>query len=153
MSFTLDPQVRPRDGTDGLGDGRPSPPAVGDIEGPRELWNPIIGAFNTAQPIRTDVTTADFFATADDGAEILMRRYTKDSSSTGSAVVSFQGGGCMFGSVDLFDGPGVDGQVDGQSGDRGGWAVGQLVGHPSQPRQGAQLHGDTELVLRPVSAA
>ncbi len=38
-------------------------------------------------------------------------------------------------------------------GDRGGRTVDQLVGHPPQPRQRAQLHGDTEVVLRPVGCA
>jgi hypothetical protein len=54
-----------------------APPAVGDIEGRRTLWEPIIGAAGTAQPIPADVTSSEHYATADDGARIAMRWYDK----------------------------------------------------------------------------
>ena len=82
-----------------------NPPAVGDIEGRRAMWEPIIGAASTAQPIPDDVTTSEQHATADDGAQIKMRWYAKDGANPGPAVLFFHGGGYIFGHIDLFDGP------------------------------------------------
>jgi acetyl esterase/lipase len=81
------------------------PPAVGDIAARRALWEPIIGAAGTAQPIPADVKTREYSATAGDGARIAMRWYTKDGATPGPAVLFFHGGGYIFGHIDLFDGP------------------------------------------------
>src|SRR3954469_25948075 len=51
-----------------------APPAVGDIVGRRAMWEPIIGAASTAQPIPADVTTSEHYATAGDGAQIKQAR-------------------------------------------------------------------------------
>ena len=58
-----------------------------------------------AQPIPTDVTTAEHHATADDGTQITMRWYAKTGAAAGPAVLFFHGGGYIFGHIDLFDGP------------------------------------------------
>lgn len=101
MAFTLDPEIAaalaPMAGF--------TPPPVGDIAGRRAVWEPIIGAAGTAQPIPADVTTSEHYATADDGAQVTMRWYAKDGASPGSAVLFFHGGGYIFGHIDLFDGP------------------------------------------------
>jgi acetyl esterase/lipase len=80
-------------------------PAVGDIAGRRAMWEPIIGAASTAQPIPDGVRTSEYYATAEDGAQIKMRWYVKDGATLGSAVLFFHGGGYIFGHIDLFDGP------------------------------------------------
>jgi acetyl esterase/lipase len=82
-----------------------TPPAVGDIEGRRAMWEPIIGAASTAQPVPADVTTTEHYATAADGAQVKMRWFAKDGAAPGSAVLFFHGGGYIFGHIDLFDGP------------------------------------------------
>jgi acetyl esterase/lipase len=82
-----------------------TPPAVGDVAGRRAMWEPIIGAASTAQPIPADVTTSEHYATAEDGAQIKMRWYITDGATPGPAVLFFHGGGYIFGHIDLFDGP------------------------------------------------
>jgi acetyl esterase/lipase len=82
-----------------------APPAVGDIAGRRAMWEPIIGAASTAQPIPDDVKTTEHYATADDGTQIKTRWYAKDGAERGPAVLFFHGGGYIFGHIDLFDGP------------------------------------------------
>jgi acetyl esterase/lipase len=69
------------------------------------MWEPIIGAASTAQPIPADVTTSEHYATAEDGAQIKMRWYITDGATPGPAVLFFHGGGYIFGHIDLFDGP------------------------------------------------
>ncbi|MGW6922429.1 alpha/beta hydrolase [Streptomyces sp. NPDC054950] len=81
------------------------PPAVGDVPARRAIWEPIIGAASAAQPIPTDVTTAEHHATAADGTQITMRWYAKTGAAAGPAVLFFHGGGYIFGHIDLFDGP------------------------------------------------
>jgi acetyl esterase/lipase len=105
MSLSLDPEIAealaPMAGAmaDAL------PPAVGDIAARRAMWEPIIGAAGTAQPIPADVKTSEHRAIADDGARITMRWYAKDGATPGPAVLFFHGGGYIFGHIDLFDGP------------------------------------------------
>ncbi|MFF4402493.1 alpha/beta hydrolase [Streptomyces sp. NPDC001480] len=105
MALSLDPEIAealaPMAGA--MADA--TPPAVGDVAAQRALWEPIIGAAGTAQPIPADVKTSEHHATADDGAQIAMRWYVKDGAAPGPAVVFFHGGGYIFGHIDLFDGP------------------------------------------------
>jgi acetyl esterase/lipase len=103
MSFTLDPEVAAALAP--MAESGLTPPAVGDIAGRRAMWEPIIGAASTAQPIPADVTTSEHHATADDGTPILMRWYAKDGTAPGSAVLFCHGGGYIYGHIDLFDGP------------------------------------------------
>ncbi|MGP4049634.1 alpha/beta hydrolase [Streptomyces sp. 2A115] len=82
-----------------------TPPPVGDVAARRAMWEPIIGAASAAQPVPADVTTTEYYATADDGAKITMRWYAKTDAPTGPAALFFHGGGYIFGHIDLFDGP------------------------------------------------
>src|SRR4051794_5360022 len=105
MSLSLDPEIAealaPMAGA--MADA--APPAVGDVAARRAMWEPIIGAAGTPQPIPADVTTSEHFVTADDGARIKVRWYVKDGATPGPAVLFCHGGGYMFGHIDLFDGP------------------------------------------------
>ncbi|MDH6629159.1 hypothetical protein M2271_006995 [Streptomyces sp. LBL] len=82
-----------------------TPPPVGDVAARRAMWEPIIGAASAAQPVPADVTTTEYYATADDGTKITMRWYAKTDAPTGPAALFFHGGGYIFGHIDLFDGP------------------------------------------------
>jgi acetyl esterase/lipase len=105
MSFTYEPEfaaaIAPMAGA--MADA--APPAVGDVEARRALWEPIIAAAGTAQPIPADVTMSDQYATAEDGTQVRMRWYVKDGAAPGSAVLFLHGGGYIFGHIDHFDGP------------------------------------------------
>ncbi|ONI77582.1 alpha/beta hydrolase [Kribbella sp. ALI-6-A] len=105
MSFTLDPEVARAMAPMGEAMAGTTPPAVGDVDGRRALWEPILDAAGKAQPIPDDVTTHDYVATTDDGAQLTMRWYTKSGSTPGSAVLFFHGGGYLFGHIEHFDGP------------------------------------------------
>ncbi|WP_151478805.1 alpha/beta hydrolase [Streptomyces albicerus] len=82
-----------------------TPPPVGDVAARRAMWEPIIGAASAAQPVPADVTTTEYYATADDGTKITMRWYAKTDVPSGPAALFFHGGGYIFGHIDLFDGP------------------------------------------------
>ena len=103
MSFTLDPEIAAALAP--MAESGVTPPAVGDIAGRRAMWEPIISAASTAQPLPADVTTSEHSATADDGPPISMRWYAKGGAAPGSAVLFFHGGGYISGHIDLFDGP------------------------------------------------
>jgi acetyl esterase/lipase len=102
MSLTFDPEIAAALAP--MAESGFNPPPVGDIEGRRAMWEPIIGAADTAQPIPEDVTTSEHYATADDGAQIQMRWYAKNGATPGSAVLFFHGGGYIFGHIGQFDG-------------------------------------------------
>ncbi|MGW7203089.1 hypothetical protein [Streptomyces sp. NPDC054837] len=59
MALSLDPEIAealaPMAGA--MADA--TPPAVGDIAARRAMWEPIIGAAGTAQPIPADVQTSE----------------------------------------------------------------------------------------------
>jgi hypothetical protein len=59
MSFSLDPEVAAALAPHGRGHGGHHPAAVGDIDGRRAMWEPILAAASTALPITADVTTKD----------------------------------------------------------------------------------------------
>jgi acetyl esterase/lipase len=103
MSFTLDPEVAealaPMAGT------ATSLPEVGDVEGRRAFWEPVIGAAGAAQPMPDDVTTTDHHTTTSDGVQLTLRWYAREGAAPGPAVLFFHGGGYIFGHIDLFDGP------------------------------------------------
>jgi acetyl esterase/lipase len=103
MSLTFDPEIALALAP--MAESGFTPPPVGDIAGRRAMWEPIIGAASTAQPIPADVTTREHHATAKDGAQIKMRWYVKDGATPGPAVLFLHGGGYIFGHIDLFDGP------------------------------------------------
>ncbi|MDR7275688.1 alpha/beta hydrolase [Catenuloplanes atrovinosus] len=101
MTLSLDPEIAaalaPMAGV--------TPPVVGDVEGRRAFWEPVIGAAGAAQPMPADVTMTDHTVTADDGAHITVRWYVKDGATPGPAAIFLHGGGYIFGHIDLFDGP------------------------------------------------
>jgi acetyl esterase/lipase len=105
MALSLDPEIAealaPMAGA--MADA--TPPAVGEIAARRAMWEPIIGAAGTAQPIPSDVKTSEHHAMADDGTHVRMRWYVKDGAKPGPGVVFLHGGGYIFGHIDLFDGP------------------------------------------------
>jgi acetyl esterase/lipase len=103
MTLTIDPEIAAALAP--MAQSGFTPPAVGDIAGRRAMWEPIIGAASTAQPIPDDVTTSEHYATAGDSAQIKLRWYVKDNATPGPAVLFFHGGGYIFGHIDLFDGP------------------------------------------------
>ena len=105
MSLTLDPEIAAALAPMADAMAQATPPAVGDVEARRALWEPIIGAAGTAQPIPADVRTSEHEVKAHDGARITVRWYAKDGAVPGSAVLFLHGGGYIFGHVDLFDGP------------------------------------------------
>jgi acetyl esterase/lipase len=105
MSFTLDPELAAAMAPMAEAMAGAKPPAVGDVEARRAMWEPILDAAGTAQPIPEDVTTSDHFATADDGTRITLRWYVKNGAAPGPAVLFFHGGGYIFGHIDNFHGP------------------------------------------------
>ncbi|NJP91882.1 alpha/beta hydrolase [Nonomuraea sp. FMUSA5-5] len=105
MSLSLDPEIAEALAPMAEAMAEVTRPEVGDVEGRRAFWEPIIGAASNAQPMPADVTTTDHTVPAADGAQIKVRWYVKDGATPGSAVVFFHGGGYIFGHIDLFDGP------------------------------------------------
>jgi acetyl esterase/lipase len=105
MSLILDPEVAEAMALMGEAMAGMTPPVVGDVGGRRAMWEPILDAAGKAQPIPEDVTTHDYVAATDDGAQITMRWYAKNESTPGSAVLFFHGGGYLFGHIEHFDGP------------------------------------------------
>jgi hypothetical protein len=73
MSFTFDAEFAAAIAPMGEAMANATPPAVGDIEARRAMWEPIIGGADVAQPIPADVKSTDHYATADDGAQITVR--------------------------------------------------------------------------------
>jgi len=82
----------------------PAPPAVGDVQTRRMVFEAIIAQASATQPMPSDVTTTDFQLSTTDGDSVLMRWYTKHGAVPGPAAVYLHGGGMILGSVDLFDG-------------------------------------------------
>ena len=105
MPFTLDPEFEAAMAPMAEAMAGATPPAVGDIAGRRALWEPIIGAAGSAQPIPDDVSHTDHRITAADGAQLTVRWYVKDGAAPGPAALFFHGGGYILGHIGLFDGP------------------------------------------------
>ncbi len=105
MSLDLDPQIAAALAPllEHAGDTSPAP--AGDVTARRATLNPMLAAINDLEPAPDDVTSTDHHLTTDDGAELLLRWYTKVGEQPGSAVVYFHGGGMILGSVAMWDGP------------------------------------------------
>lgn len=73
MPFTFDPEFAAAIAPMSEAMANATPPAVGDIEARRAMWEPIIGDADVAQPIPADVKSTDHYATAHDGAQITVR--------------------------------------------------------------------------------
>jgi acetyl esterase/lipase len=105
MSLSFDPEFAQVFAAMAEGMAGATHPPVGDVAARRAMWEPIIDAASAAQPVPADVTTTEYYATADDGTKITMRWYATTGAPTGPAALFFHGGGYVFGHIDLFDGP------------------------------------------------
>jgi acetyl esterase/lipase len=82
-----------------------TPAPVGDVESRRPVLEGIMAETAAAQPMPPDVKATDFYATAVDGDDVLLRWYGKDGATPGPAVLYLHGGGMISGSVAIYDGP------------------------------------------------
>lgn len=103
MPFALDPEIAA--GLAALFPEEAPLPAVGDVASRREGVEALQRTTHGSLPMPTDVTIRDLHTTADDGAELLLRWYTKDGASPGSAVLYAHGGGMILSTVEIYDGP------------------------------------------------
>jgi acetyl esterase/lipase len=105
MSLSLDPQVAAaRDRFFGEPGKEFAPLPAGDIESRRALFESVHAMTDVAQPMPDDVVIKDFYTTAEDGAQILLRWYTKAGPQPGSAALYFHGSGLILSRVELYDG-------------------------------------------------
>ncbi|KAK4985778.1 hypothetical protein LTR50_005736 [Elasticomyces elasticus] len=98
MPFTMDPEVGA--GIQNIfGTNPPAPPPVGDIEGRRKAVGAFVEATAALLPKTEDVSSKDYHTKAEDGTEILLRWFTKEtstpSSGNGPAIVYAHGGGMI----------------------------------------------------------
>ena len=105
MTFQLDPDVAKALAPLFEGAADAAPPVRGDVASRRESVEAIQAMTSAAQPSPADVSMSDFYATAADGAQILLRWYEKEGSRPGSAVLYLHGGGMILSNVGLYDGP------------------------------------------------
>lgn len=104
MTFVLDPELAAALAPDPDAP-HPAPPAAGDVQTRRVIFEAIIAQTSTAQPIPDDVTITDFHQTTGDGESVLLRWYAKNGAAPGPASIYLHGGGMILGNVELFDGP------------------------------------------------
>jgi acetyl esterase/lipase len=62
-----------------------------------------MGMANAAPGTPDDVTVTEHRTTSADGADIVLRSYRKEGSSSRAAALYLHGGGMILGSIDLFD--------------------------------------------------
>ncbi|MGC4815566.1 alpha/beta hydrolase [Micromonospora sp. DT228] len=105
MTSPLDPQIAAALAPILEHAGDLTPPPAGDVKGRRTALNGMLSAINNLEPAAGDVRTTDYHLTTADGAELLLRWYTKDGAQPGSAVLYFHGGGMILGNVTMWDGP------------------------------------------------
>jgi acetyl esterase/lipase len=104
MPFTIDPEIGAALAALSGGQPLPPPPAEGDITTRRQNGEAVLGALlPTLHKKDSSVKTKDFFTKSSDGSSILLRWYSKEGSSPGSAVLYSHGGGLILGSVDMYD--------------------------------------------------
>jgi acetyl esterase/lipase len=105
MAFRLDPEVAAALAPMAAAAQGVAPPAVGDIATRRATTEAMMRHAAEARPMPGSVRMTDEKLLTADGAELLLRWYSKDAAAPGSAAVYFHGGGMIMGDVDLFDGP------------------------------------------------
>ena len=103
MPFALDPEIAA--GLAALFPEEVPLPPVGDVASRREGVETLQRMTHGSLPMPADVTWRDLHTTAEDGAELLLRWYTKDGASPGSAVLYAHGGGMILSNVEIYDGP------------------------------------------------
>ncbi|PZF59384.1 alpha/beta hydrolase [Curtobacterium sp. MCBD17_013] len=105
MALELDPEVAIAMAPMGQAMASTTLPAVGDVEGRRMMWEPILAAASDAVPASPDVTVTERTIPTADGATITARWYVKEGAEPGPAAIFFHGGGYIFGHIEQFDGP------------------------------------------------
>jgi acetyl esterase/lipase len=80
-------------------------PPVGDVAERRKNVEALQTGIHALLPMPGDVTIRDLEVTAEDGAPLLARWYTKDGAAPGSAVLYAHGGGMILSNVAIYDGP------------------------------------------------
>jgi acetyl esterase/lipase len=79
--------------------------AVGDVESRRRVYDPLQRTIFEQLPVADDVMMTDCTTTSRDGAQILMRWYTKKNARRSSAVLYIPGGGMICSGMDIYDRP------------------------------------------------
>lgn len=105
MVLTVDPQVAAALAPLITGMAGATPPPVGDVFTRRATLEGLLAQSSSAQPYPNDIMTTDYHTTSADGAQLLLRWYSKDGAGSGSAALYLHGGGMILGRVALFDGP------------------------------------------------
>ncbi|MEZ5656649.1 MAG: alpha/beta hydrolase [Sphingobium sp.] len=103
MALSFDPEVAAAAASLMAGHEAHAAPPVGDWQSRRAGFEMILAEMGKAMPEYPDVKRQDFHTSTHDGAEILLRWYTKTGHRPGSAVLYTHGGGMIMGSVELFD--------------------------------------------------
>lgn len=75
----------------------------GDVPALRAQSDPFLALWDKSEPDSPDVSREDYSIQVGDGDTILVRWYTKEGSTPGSAVVYMHGGGMIMGSMELYD--------------------------------------------------
>jgi acetyl esterase/lipase len=105
MTLQLDPQIAAALAPILEHAGDIIPPPAGEVDARRVAVNGMLATINNLEAAPADVTTTDYHLTTADGADLLLRWYTKNGTQPGSAVLYFHGGGMILGSVAMWDGP------------------------------------------------
>ena len=100
MAYTLDPELAAA--LAALPVSSAPPAARGDWQAVRKAGNAGWAAWSAAAPSYPEVNTTSYFAETADGTPIELRWFTKDGSSSGSAVVYAHGGGMILGNLDVY---------------------------------------------------
>ena len=105
MAFSYDPEFAAAMAAfeDLMASAKPAP--TGDVATRRENLEHIASVLLDTLPMPNDVSMRDFEVAASDGAKLLLRWYTKEGSSPGSAIYYTHGGGLIFGNVSIYDQP------------------------------------------------
>lgn len=105
MSFSLDPEIA--QGVDTLfeGFGDVEPMAPGDVASRRAIFDKMQLRMFEQLPLRGDVIIKEYETTAEDGAKISLRWYSKGETSPGSAVLYAHGSGMIASKMEIYDRP------------------------------------------------
>jgi acetyl esterase/lipase len=102
MAYAVDPEVDVAMTAMAEALGEVEAPARDDVKALRDNGDKTLTYLSGLVPPSPNVRTTHFLTTADDGAAISLRWYTRNDESPGSAVVYAHGGGMILGSVDHY---------------------------------------------------